>query len=351
MTRLADRYDQLVAQGWGPTFPLPFVDIPVGDGQGTFFSWVTSNGVGVTIYDKPGAEAAFEVHGAILDSYVAQGGPLGALGYPVSDEKDDAEGTAVLGRVSDFERGSIFWTRDTGEITTMTIGPVLGGDFELFDGIDVSSAQGAIDWSRVAGGGFSFAYIKATDGNIGTDPTFTANWSASRGQLARGAYHVFHPTTAPEASRTQADHFAAVLGASGDGGELAPVVDVELGGATPAQCVASLQFFLGILSQSIGRQPVIYTYPNFWRYQMGASSAFAQGFRLWIASYGNPAGPPVGNQQPYNTRPNGPLIPPGWREWTVWQHAVLAGVPGIATLVDRDSAMPPAGTPLVTYLG
>lgn len=107
MTRLAERYNQLVGQGWGPTFPLPFVDIPVGDEQGTFFSWVSSQGVLVTIYDRPGAEATFEVHGAILDSYVAQGGPQGFLGYPVSDEKDDVVGTAVLGRVSDFERGSI----------------------------------------------------------------------------------------------------------------------------------------------------------------------------------------------------------------------------------------------------
>src|SRR5438067_381511 len=83
------------------------------------------------------------------------------------------------------------------------------------------------------------------------------------------------PTANPEASRPQADHFAAVLAASGDGGELAPVVDVELGGATPAQCVASLEFFLSILSQTIGRQPVVYTHPSFWQYQMDSSAVFA----------------------------------------------------------------------------
>jgi len=255
MTRLANRYNELVAQGWGPALPLPFVEMAVGDGAGTFFSWITASGAAVTLYDRPDLPAAFEVHGAILASYVAQGGPLGALGYPVSDEKNDVVGGTVLGRMSDFERGAIFWSQQTGQVTTMAIGPVTE-DFEIFDGIDVSVAQGGIDWVNVAAGGIQFAYIKATEGT-GTDPNFTTNWTASRGRLPRGAYHVFHPAAVPDAARPQADHFAAVVAGAGDGRELAPVVDVELGGATPAQCVASLQFFLGILSQSIGRQPVI----------------------------------------------------------------------------------------------
>jgi len=44
-------------------------------------------------------------------------------------------------------------------------------------------------------------------------------------------------------------------------------------------------------------------------------------------------------------------VPPGWQNWTVWQHAVRAGIPGIVTLVDRNVAMPPAGVALTTYLG
>jgi lysozyme len=350
MTRLSDRYNQLVAQGWGPAFPLPVIELSVGDGAGTFFSWVTASGVAVTLYDRSDLPAAFEVHGAILTAYLSEGGPLGTLGYPVSDEKDDVVGGVVFGKVSDFERGSIFWSQQTGQVTTMTIGPATGGGFEIFDGIDVSVAQGVIDWAKVANGGVQFAYIKATEAN-GTDPKFNANWVASRGRLPRGAYHVFHPTANPEATRPQADHFAAVLASAGDGGELAPVVDVELGGATPAQCVASLQFFLGILAQSIGRQPVIYTYPSFWKYQMASSAVFASGFRLWIASYGSTAGPKVGNQQPYNTRPNGPIIPAGWQDWAVWQHAVLSGIPGIGGLVDRNFAAPPDGVSLIDYLG
>ena len=58
-----------------------------------------------SIYWSPGT-SAFEVHGAISDSWKGLGGPQGWLGYPVSDEYDDGEG----GRRSDFENGRISWT-------------------------------------------------------------------------------------------------------------------------------------------------------------------------------------------------------------------------------------------------
>ncbi len=67
-----------------PALPLPFVDVPVGDGVGTWFTWATASGVNVAIYDHPNV-GTFEVHGTILLAYQAQGGPLGALGYPTSD--------------------------------------------------------------------------------------------------------------------------------------------------------------------------------------------------------------------------------------------------------------------------
>lgn len=352
MSRLTDRYNTLVAQGWAPPLAVAPVDIPLPDGKGTFFAWTTTSNVPVTLYNRPDLPATYEVHGAILAQYIAQGGPLGALGYPVSDEKDDIAGGQNFGKVSDFENGSIFWSSTTGQTTVKMVVPSSVADFEVFDGIDVSSAQGHIDWSKVANGGVQFAYIKATDGDFGKDGQFDSYWSASSGSLPRGAYHVFHPRPLREASRAQAEHFANVLQAAPDQGELVPMIDVELDGsaATPAQRVASLIFFLEIFTQLDGRQPIIYTYPSFWDVNMGKSPAFAQGFKLWIASYGAVAGPKVAGQQPYATRPKGPVVPSGWPDWHVWQHAVLAGVPGIGTLVDRDVVMVPQGADLATYL-
>jgi uncharacterized protein with LGFP repeats len=55
---------------------------------------------------------AHEVHGAILDTYLAQGGPAGALGLPTSNEYAVPEG-----RASDFEHGRIVCNTTTGTLT------------------------------------------------------------------------------------------------------------------------------------------------------------------------------------------------------------------------------------------
>ena len=62
-----------------------------------------------SVYWSP-RSGAFEVHGAIFDSWNSLGGTHGWLGYPVSDEYDDGQG----GRRSDFENGRISWTPDLG---------------------------------------------------------------------------------------------------------------------------------------------------------------------------------------------------------------------------------------------
>jgi GH25 family lysozyme M1 (1,4-beta-N-acetylmuramidase) len=344
VTRLEDRYNQLVAQGWTPAGALPFVDVPVGDGVGTWFTYATATGVNVAIYDNPNI-GTFEVHGAILVTYQGQGGPLSSLGYPTSDEHDDYVGDTVVGRVNDFERGSIFWSSSSLHTTVMTIGPVTA-EVDIIDGIDVSGHQGIIDWAQVAGpGSQGFAYIKATEGNTVTDAKFSDNWSASSGQLPRGAYHYFNPTVAPDQARQQADHFVDTLQATGDIGELPPMVDVEVSSVTPAQAAASLQFYLSIVEQGIGRRPVIYTFPSFWSNEMAGAAQFASAYKLWIANYGARRA-----DKGFETKTGGPAIPPGWSDWAIWQHAILPGMAGIGTLVDRDLVMVPSGTSVADFL-
>ena len=99
----------------------------------------------------------------------------------------------------------------------------------VIEGIDVSHYQGTIDWSKVAGAGKTFAFIKASDGTVGADPTFAYNWSRARqAGLRRGAYHFFRPITD---ALQQAQHFLRQLG--DDHGELPPVLDFELLGPLP----------------------------------------------------------------------------------------------------------------------
>ena len=61
-------------------------------------------------------------------------------------------------------------------------------------GVDVSRYQGIINWQQVASDNIQFAYIKATEGEIMQDSNFCMNWAGvSKTNIARGAYHFFHP--------------------------------------------------------------------------------------------------------------------------------------------------------------
>lgn len=71
------------------------------------------------VYALP-AGGAHEVHGEILEWYVAHGGPYGPLGYPISNEKPTPTGH---GRYSLFEYGSIGWLPELGAFA-------IGGSFE-----------------------------------------------------------------------------------------------------------------------------------------------------------------------------------------------------------------------------
>lgn len=61
-----------------------------------------------------------------------------------------------------------------------------------FQGVDVSAANGAIDWWTVKKGGADFAYLRATGGTDGRDDRFEANWAGVyEAGLRRGATHAY----------------------------------------------------------------------------------------------------------------------------------------------------------------
>ncbi len=72
---------------------------------------------GATIFWSP-PTGAYSVHGAIRDLYVgAYNGPLGAFGFPLSDETGSPAGGK---RYNDFEHGCIVWTASSGALQTFT---------------------------------------------------------------------------------------------------------------------------------------------------------------------------------------------------------------------------------------
>ena len=191
-------------------------------------------------------------------------------------------------------------------------------------GLDVASWQhpngATIDWAAVRAAGQSFAYIKATEGTSYTNPYFGADWAGAQANgMVRGAYHYARPELDPTG---QADFFAAVMGGLARG-DLPPVLDLESSGNLSADALLGwVGTFLSRVQALTGRRPLIYTYPNFWKFATCDSRAFA-GQLLWIADYN-------GGSEP--TLP----LPGGWRDWTFWQHTSSGSLPGIVGAVDLD---------------
>ncbi len=64
-------------------------------------------------YYKNGQPKAKEVHGAILTKFLAVGG-VSKWGYPVSNESDINKGSSVIGKYSEFEFCTIYWSGSSG---------------------------------------------------------------------------------------------------------------------------------------------------------------------------------------------------------------------------------------------
>ncbi len=183
-------------------------------------------------------------------------------------------------------------------------------------GIDVSHHQGDIDWPAVAGEGYRFAYIKATEGGDFKDSSFQRNWEeAKRAGLAVGAYHFF---TFCKPGAAQAQNFSDAV--PEDAQALPPVIDFEFGGncaqRPPREDVLKeLNAFARIVRRKYGKDPVLYaTSESHERYLAGR----VEGYPLWMRDV---------------FRRPGRI---GAREWTFWQYSNNTRVNGVRGPVDQN---------------
>ena len=197
-------------------------------------------------------------------------------------------------------------------------------------GIDIASFQhpsgAAIDWGQVAGAGYKFVYIKATEGNYYQNPYYLGDAvGAAAGAMFHGSYHFANPSASDGV--TQADYALNSSGYVNDGLSLPPMVDLEWDpygqdacyGLNAQQIVGWIAAYSGEVQRRVGRPPVIYTAAAWWTQCTGGTSAFNAN-PLDIASWGA-------------SRPQ----TPGWTAWTFWQTTSTAAVPGISgSNVDAD---------------
>ncbi|GLX66802.1 glycoside hydrolase family 25 protein [Paenibacillus glycanilyticus] len=170
-------------------------------------------------------------------------------------------------------------------------------------GIDVSHYQGDINWTKVAGDGISFVFVKATEGETYQDPTFlgNANEAAEAGLLV-GAYHFLRATSSAAAKREAQFFYQAASKASKL--LMPPVMDYEVnsGNLSDASMSAVAKAFLEETERLFGQKPIFYTgnaFANHFDSSLGS-------YPLWIARY-NASEPPDDAK--------------AWKKWTFWQYS------------------------------
>lgn len=204
-------------------------------------------------------------------------------------------------------------------------------------GIDVSAYQqppftvARIDWPAVAASGKRFAIIKATEGSRYVNPHFARDRDQARAAgLITGGYHFLRWERLAPSAEAQADHFARVVG-DGTGQIVACDLEWIRGEKRPAgEIVDITRRFLERVEMLLGRWPMIYTGPSFWRWCL----APAQGLReldltswpLWIVDY-----------TPTDGEPDPMVGAPGWR-WSIWQTTGHGSCPGVEGKVDLNVA-------------
>lgn len=205
----------------------------------------------------------------------------------------------------------------------------------MLQGIDVSAAQGLINWNTVANSGLvNFVFCKATEGLGYMDPQFNRNWSALK-QLGwiKGAYHFARLNF--DATQ-EADWFSKVVGQLDLTDML--VLDIETASVSGVQFTDWTLAWLERVESNTGVVPIVYTGGPFFNSHGGnpdpATVQRLVKFPLWLAAYTN--------------NPNN-YIPVEWKNlgWSFWQRSgdvaapgdSVLHVPGINGNVDRDIFM------------
>ncbi|MHB1595002.1 MAG: GH25 family lysozyme [Streptosporangiaceae bacterium] len=199
-------------------------------------------------------------------------------------------------------------------------------------GVDVASFQHAggqpIGWGKVAGAGFKFAFIKATEGTYYVNPYYAGDLAAARAAgMQVAGYHFAIPNNS--SGTLQADFALNAENYPANGQTLPFILDAEYDpytrydhtnqcyGLSPAQMVSWISAFTAEIRRRTGQPTIIYTPPKWWDTCTGNSTAFGAD-PLWDAYY-----------PPPNSSVSAPVLPAGWSKWAFWQYTSAGTVPGI----------------------
>jgi lysozyme len=208
-------------------------------------------------------------------------------------------------------------------------------------GLDVSAAQGLVDWHAVKAGGASFVYIKCFEGNDGADPWHARNVAGARAaNLIVGEYFVGLPLPASSTHPNRAPGDQAKLWRAASlwqPGDLPPAIDLEWplpqNWAQYDITAASIRAWVVPNRDAVQDlwkvNPATYTFKD-WdaRVGLGQCPTLATS-PLWLASY-----PFAGRYPKDGEHPNVAVTP--WPGASFWQCTDSGRIAGIACPVDLD---------------
>jgi lysozyme len=179
-------------------------------------------------------------------------------------------------------------------------------------GIDTSRYQGRVGYPQVAAQGYSYCFMKATQGASYVDPDYASDVLAARAAgLAVGSYHFF---VTGDSAQEQFRNFSRTVTLLP--GDLPPVIDVEhMSGAGP-ELAGELRVLLRLIETHFRVRPIVYSGRAFATDELRTFGDYP----LWLAEYDVTA----------------PQLPLGFRDWTFWQHSASGAVAGIEGKVDLD---------------
>ena len=140
-------------------------------------------------------------------------------------------------------------------VSSLAFGP---SSSSIYQGIDVSSWQGNINFAQVKNAGIDIVYIKSSEGVSYIDPYFERNYqNAKANGLKVGFYHYVTARTVEEA-RNQANFFAKVI--SGKEPDCKLAMDFEsFGNLSVNQINEISKVFLETLQNATNKEVLIYS--------------------------------------------------------------------------------------------
>lgn len=186
----------------------------------------------------------------------------------------------------------------------------------IYEGIDVSSWQGEIDFSQVKKSGIEVVYIKSSEGFRSVDSYFEQNYAnAKNAGLKVGFYHYVTARSVEDAVK-QAQFFVSTI--SGKNPDCKLAMDFESFGSLGREEINQIALtFMQTVKNVSGKDVIIYSD------EYNANSTFESNlatYPLWVAQY----------------EVSEPTVREHWSNWAGWQYTDRGEVPGISSYVDRD---------------